>query len=196
MALTRKFLSALGIEADKIDEIITAHSETVDGLKEEVNKYKADAQAYSSVKSELDELKKTSSKDDSYKVKYEAIKQEFEEYKKDIQSKETTAKKASAYKALLSEAGVSEKLIDKILSVTKLDDLELDGENIKDADKVTDSIKEEWADFIVKTKTEGESTKTPPKGSGVTLSKDQIFAIKDPIERQKATAEHHEQLGL
>lgn len=196
MALTRKFLSALGIEADKIDEIITAHSETVDGLKEEVNKYKADAQAYSSVKSELDELKKLSSKDDSYKVKYEAIKQEFDDYKKDIQSKETTAKKSNAYKALLSDAGVSEKLIDKILSVTKLDDLELDGENIKDADKVTDSIKEEWADFIVKTKTEGESTKTPPKGSGVTLSKDQIFAIKDPVERQKAIAEHHEQFGF
>ena len=80
--------------------------------------------------------------------------------------------------------------------MTKLDDLELDGENIKDADKVTDSIKEEWADFIVKTKTEGESTKTPPKGSGVTLSKDQIFAIKDPVERQKAIAEHHEQFGF
>ena len=33
MALTRKFLAALGIEADKIDEIINAHSETVDARR-------------------------------------------------------------------------------------------------------------------------------------------------------------------
>lgn len=196
MALTRKFLSALGIEADKIDEIITAHSETVDGLKEEVNKYKANAESYETVKAELDALKKDSSKDDSYKVKYEAVKQEFADYKKDIEQQQTEAKKSTAYKTLLSKAGVSEKLIDKILAVTKLDDFELDGDNIKDADKVTDSIKEEWADFIVKTKQEGESTKTPPEGSGTKLTKEQIYAIKDPIERQKAIAENHEEFGF
>ena len=43
MALTRKCLSALGIEAEKIDEIISAHTETVDGLKDEIAKYKGDA---------------------------------------------------------------------------------------------------------------------------------------------------------
>jgi hypothetical protein len=36
MALTRKFLSALGIEAEKIDEIISSHTETVEGLKDEI----------------------------------------------------------------------------------------------------------------------------------------------------------------
>ena len=35
MSFTRRFLSALGIEAEKIDEIINAHIEVVDGLKEE-----------------------------------------------------------------------------------------------------------------------------------------------------------------
>ena len=33
MALTRKMLKAMGIEDDKIDQIIEAHTETVDGLK-------------------------------------------------------------------------------------------------------------------------------------------------------------------
>lgn len=196
MALTRKFLSALGIEADKIDEIITAHSETVDGLKEEVNKYKSNAEAYNSVKSELDELKKTANKDDSYKVKYESIKAEFDEYKKDIENKATAEKKSTAYKTLLVKAGVNEKLIDKIMAVTKLDDIILDGEDIKDADKVTDSIKEEWADFIVKTKQEGETTKTPPKGTGTKMTKDQVMAIKDTAERQKAILENHEEFGF
>lgn len=196
MALTRKFLSALGIEAEKIDEIITAHTDTVDGLKEDISKYKANAEAYATVKAELDELKKSTGKDESYKVKYEAIKTEFDEYKKNIQNKATAEKKANAYKALLVKAGVNEKLIDKIMSVTKLDDLELDGENIKDADKVTDSIKSEWGDFIVKTKQEGETTKTPPKGTGTKMTKDQVMAIKDTAERQKAILENHEEFGF
>ena len=44
MALTRKFLSALGIEEDKVDEIIKAHTETVDALKEQRDELKADAE--------------------------------------------------------------------------------------------------------------------------------------------------------
>ena len=43
MALTRRALKAMGIEDEKIDEIITMHTDTVDGLKADVAKYKADA---------------------------------------------------------------------------------------------------------------------------------------------------------
>ena len=48
MALTRKFLSAMGIEQDKVDEIINAHVEVTDALKEERDRYKADADSHSS----------------------------------------------------------------------------------------------------------------------------------------------------
>ena len=40
MALTRKYLSALGLEADKIDQIIEAHTESLEGIKSERDKYK------------------------------------------------------------------------------------------------------------------------------------------------------------
>lgn len=196
MALTRKFLSALGIEQDKIDEIITAHTETVDGLKEDIKKYKEDAESYQTAKAEIDDMKKMVAKEDSFKVKYDALKSEFDEYKATITKKETVAKKSEAYKKLLAEAGVNEKLLDKVLAVTKLDDIELEGDNIKDSDKIIEGIKDEWADFIVKTKTEGEPTKTPPKGTGATKSVSDILAIKDPIERQKAIAENHESFNF
>lgn len=192
MALTRKFLSALGIEADKVDEIITAHTETVDGLKDEIEKYRADAEKLPSVQKELDELKKDGGKEDSYKLKYEKVKEDFDNYKNEVEADKTNAKKSNAYKKLLNGAGISDKVIDKIISLTKLDDLELDGDDIKDADKVTDSIKEEWADFIVKERTEGSPAETPPKGTGKKMTKDEIMAIKDPMERQKAIADNHE----
>ena len=40
MALTRKMLKAMGIEEEKIDQIIEAHTETVDALKADRDKLK------------------------------------------------------------------------------------------------------------------------------------------------------------
>ena len=44
MAFTRKMLKALGIEEDKIDQIMDAHVEVVDALKADRDTYKADAE--------------------------------------------------------------------------------------------------------------------------------------------------------
>ena len=57
MAFTRKMLKAMGIEDEKIDQIIDAHSETVDALKADRDAYKEDAAKLAAVQKELDELK-------------------------------------------------------------------------------------------------------------------------------------------
>jgi len=167
MALTRRMLSAMGIEADKIDEIISAHAETVNGLKEERDKYKAEAEKLPNVQKELDELKTTQGKDASYKEKYEKEHKAFEDYKKGVDAEKTKATKTAAYKGLLKEAGVSEKRFDAIIKVTDLDKIELDDEGkVKDAKAATDHIKEEWAEFIVKKEQKGAETETPPGSNG------------------------------
>lgn len=196
MALTRKFLSALGIEQDKIDEIITAHTETVDALKHERDTYKADAEKLPGVQAELDGLKANAAKDggkDPWKVKYDALKEEFTDYKKDIEAKETTAKKSDALRALLKEVGIREKRIDAVLRVSDLDSIELDENGaIVGAGKLKKSIAEEWEDFIDTTEQKGVQTVNPPtgKGKGKTMSKDEIMAIRDPVQRQNAIAEN------
>ena len=60
-----------------------------------------------------------------------------------------TAKEA-AYREILKAAGVSEKRIDSVIRVSDIDGIELgeDGK-VKDAEKLTNSVKSEWADFIV-----------------------------------------------
>ena len=169
MALTRKFLSALGIEAEKIDEIIEAHTDTVNALKDEREKYKKDAEALPAIQKELDELKAAAEKDQEnpYKAQYEDLKKEYDQYKADVEVKETTAKKKEAYRSLLKQIGVSEKRIDSILKVSQIDKVELDKDGgIKDADDLKKSLKEEWADFIVQEETKGAETKTPPAGTG------------------------------
>ena len=63
VALTRKFLKALGIESDKQDEIIDAHAETVNALKEQRDNYKVDADKLVAVQKELDDLRESIVKD-------------------------------------------------------------------------------------------------------------------------------------
>ena len=200
MALTRKFLTALGIEADKIDEIITAHSETVDALKEQRDQYKADAEKVGTLTEECNKLKEQvkNDKTEVYKAELDKVKEDFKQYKADVEGKEVKANKAKAYKELLKEVGVSEKRFDAILKLTDLSKIEFDDENkVKDADKVKDSIKSEWSDFISTTNTKGADTKNPPSNTGGgAKTKEKIMAIKDSAERQAAIIENHELFGI
>lgn len=169
MALSRKMLTALGIEADKIDEIISAHSETVSAIKDERDALKADAEKLKTVEEQLKsataELEKFKSGD--WEKKYTDLKSEYDKYKADVTTKETTANKTAAYKKLLKDAGVSEKRFDVILKVTNLNDIELDADGaIKDAEKLTEGIKSEWSDFITTDGKQGASTPTPPANNG------------------------------
>ena len=177
MALTRTILEAMGIEEKKIDEIISAHAETMSALKQQRDSYKAQADELAEVQRKLDEANETIKANDSdaWKVKYDAIKEEYEKYKSDISAKETTRAKQAAYREVLKAAGVSEKRIDSIVRVSDIDSVELDESGkIKEADKLTESIKNEWADFIVSTNTQGANTATPPTNSKKSFSREDI----------------------
>ena len=104
MAITRKMLKAMGIEEEKIEQIIEAHTETVEGLKEKAEENAEAVKNLAKVQKELDDAKKDieAMKKDSFKVKYDAIKEEFEEYKNGIEKKET--RNQFRFKALLSSA--------------------------------------------------------------------------------------------
>ena len=169
MALTRKFLAALGIEADKVDEIIEAHTETVEALKKERDKYRESHEALPNVQKELDELKKAAEKngENPYKQQYDDLKKEYDDYRAGVDARELAAKKKEAYSELLKKIGVSEKRIGAIIKVSQLDAIELDNDGkIKGADELETKAKEEWKDFIVTEETHGADTKTPPEGVG------------------------------
>ncbi len=198
MAFTRKMLKAMSIEDEKIDEIIEAHREVVDALKEDRDKYKPAAEKLQVVQKELDDLKKTASGDDSYKEKYEKEHKDFEDYKASVKAEQAKLAKGEAYKALLKKAGVSDKRIDAIVKVTSLDGIELDDKGeIKDAEERIKGIKDEWSEFIVTETQRGANTENPPANvSGSKKTKEEIFKkdehgryVLSAQERQKAIAE-------
>ena len=191
MALTRKMLKAMGIEEDKIEQIIEAHAETVDGLKDDVQKYREAAEKLPGVEKELETLKSSGG---DWKAKYEAEHKDFEAYKADVSAKEAGAAKEAAYRALLTEAGIDPKRIDTVIRAEKAGfaDLKI-GEDGKfeGADKLTETIKANWGDFIPITTTTGVPTAKPPTNTGgMPMTKKDIDAIKDPEKRQAAIAEH------
>lgn len=195
MALSRKFLAALGIEAEKIDEIINAHSETVEALKEERDSFKDKADKYDKAQKDLEAANKKVedlSKDDAYKLKYEALKEDFDEYKKGIETEKSNNNKTAAYKNLLKEIGISEKRIDAVARLAELDKIKLDKDGkIEGSDDLKKSLSKEWSDFIVKDGKEGADTSTPPANNGgAKKTKEEIFAIKDTAERQQAMLEN------
>ena len=165
MALTRKFLEALGIEQAKIDEIISAHTEVTDSLKADRDSYKEKAEKYDQTKTELDKAKSELDKvnKDEYKTKYESLEAEFNKYKTDIAEKEVKGRKEEAYKKMLKEIGVNEKSIDAILKVKDLNTIKLDDKGgIVDVDTLKESEKKDWEGFIIKSEVGGQDPSTPP----------------------------------
>lgn len=213
MALTRKWLATLGIEAEKIDEIISAHAESLEAVKSDRDKYKAevdDAKSATETKSgelaavqkELDELKKQVEADakDREGKDYDKLKEEFDKYKAEQAEKETKAAKEKALKELLSDMKMSDKGVAQVLKwmgVSKVD-LDEDGK-IKDAVTLRKSIKEDWGDYIKTEGAQGAHTSTPPNGGGGggnAKTKAEIMKIKDAKERQQAIAENPSLFGL
>ena len=188
---TRKYLTSIGIEEDKIDLIMDKHSEVVTELKDDRDKYKADAEKLTDVQKQLNDAKKeleSNAGEDKYKVKYEALKEDFAEFKKGVEAKEVKGKKENAYSKLLKDAGIPEKRISSILKVTDFDSIELDDEgNAKEAVKLLEAIKSEWSDFIPTTSTQGASVATPPANNPSSVkTREEIMKIKDTSERQAA----------
>lgn len=209
MALTRRSLTAMGIDAEKIDEIIALHAETVEALKEQRDGYKAEADKakeelsgvqkdMDATKTELDELKEAQGKDAPYKQKYEELKQEYESYKTGIEEKEAKGKVSEAYKAILKEAKIADKYIPVIMKATDLSEFKLDEDgNLEGAKEAKEKAASEWAEFVEKTSAKGTNTSNPPKNTGGSdMTVEEIDAIKDTAERQKAMYEHRDLYGL
>lgn len=197
MSLTRKMLKAMGIEEEKIDQIIEAHSETVDSLKADRDSYKEDAEKLKDVQKELDDLKAKG--DDGWKEKHDALKAEFDQYKNDVQAKETKAAKEAAYRAVLKDANLSEKGIEKAIKYAEWDKIELgeDGK-LKGANDHIKAAREEWAEYVTTTTTTGAKTSNPPANNGgkTGKTKEEIMAIRDPAVRQAEIAKNPEAFGL
>ena len=137
--------------------------------------------------------------DDGWKEKHDALKAEFDQYKNDVQAKETKAAKEAAYRAILKDANLSEKGIEKAIKYAEWDKIELDENGkLKGANDHIKAVREEWAEYVTTTTTTGAKTSTPPanNGTGTGKTKEEIMAIKDGTVRRAEMAKNPHLFGL
>lgn len=191
MALTRSMLKAMGIEEEKIDQIVGEHAETVEALKSQRDEYKTAADELAEAKQRIAEVESQLEDSERYKARFEDTRREFDEYKASVESEKDRATRESLYREILRDAGIADKRLDSIIRVTDLAALEI-GEDGKlaDAEGLKDAAAKEWADFVTTTGTRGADVANPPANPPVGKTKEQIMAITNPVERQRAIAEN------
>lgn len=191
-SIVRNHVSEDGnIPSEAIAKLVKAISTAVGNEFVEKSRYKAKLEEIDALTEEKQTAQDSATTAEKWKTKYQALKDDFDTYKTEQTKKESHAAKEKAYRALLQEAGVSEKRLESVLKVSDIDGVELDDKGaIKGADKLTESIKSEWADFITTTETRGANTSNPPANRGVTPTKEQIMGIKNTAERQRAIAQN------
>ena len=182
MALTRKYLIAMGIEPEKIDQIIESHGETVNALKAEIetaqddaSKAKAQAEGYKQEAAKVQVLEKqiedikNAQADDDWQGKYdeqvkatEALQAQFDQYKAEVAEKDANAEKLSLYKSLLREIGLDEKRVEKAAKLKDLSELTVEDGKLAGYDELKEAETEDWKDFIPQVSTRGAKVPTPP----------------------------------
>lgn len=197
MSLTRKFLKGMNLTDEQVESIIELHLETVNGLKTDIDKYKADAEKLPAVQKELDALK---TEGGGYKEKYEKVKKEFDDYKSDVSAKETKTAKEKAVRAYYESKNITGKSLDIAMrgSAAEIDAVELENGKIKDASALDELISGTFAGLVSKTTVTGAKTDTPPSNGGsARLTKEDIYKKDDKgryvmtaSERQKALIEN------
>ena len=189
MALTRKLLKGMGLTDEQVDTIIEAHTDTVDGLKADVSKYKSDAEKLPSIQKQLDDLKAAG--DGGYKEKYEKEHSAFEAFKTDITAKETKAVKEKAVRAYFESKNITGANLDLAMRGCgeEMAALEMDGDKIKDAKSLDALIEGTYKGLVSTTQVKGANPATPPGSTrNGAMTKDQIMEIKDRAERRAAIA--------
>ena len=216
MALTkatiREILSSAGVDAEHLttatNRIVEGHVASIEALrdeiadkKEKIEELRKEAEKAESLEKQLKEAedKLKDSKETAEKAeKYDQLQKEFDDYKAEQQKKATDAVKTEKFKELLKDVGLSEKGIQMALKWQGVDGVEIDDDGkITNAKDLKKSVKEDWGEYIETVKKDGANVSDPPNNTGGTkMTIEQIDAIQDAGERQKAMLENKELFGL
>ena len=178
---------------EKAQKIMDEHINVTNGLKDERDNYKAEAEKAADLQKQLDDK----ANGENWQEKYEKEHEAFEDFKKQTAADAEAGRVRAAYRKLLSGEGISEKRIDSILKVTDFSKMKLDKDgNLEREEDLKTAINDEWGDFKTTVTEKGAVVEKPPQVGKATKTKEEIFAIKDTAERQKAIAENHELFGF
>lgn len=199
MAFGRKWLAEVIRSEDlspeeKEEKIMKEHISVTDGLKDERDNFKEAAKKAEGLQQQLDE--KNGGED--WKAKYEKEHSDFEAYKQQVSQSAELEEIKALHGDILRDLGISADRITAIQKITDYSGMKK-GKDGKLADEanIRKAASDEWKEFIPTSTAKGAKIENPPasvKPAGKTM--EEIMAIKDPMERQKAIMDNREQYGI
>lgn len=176
-----------GCTDDMENKLIALHLGVVDPLKDDVQRYKTDADKLPGLQKQLEEA----SKGDDYKEKYDSLVAQ-------ISGEKAQAAKEKAARAYFQSKGIPAESMGLVIRGAKaeIDGLKLDGETIKDTAALDGLLSGDYKGLVGKATITGTKTQTPPDTSGGAKSRAEIYKKDDKglyilstAERQAALAE-------
>lgn len=169
------------------NRLVALHLGVVDPLKDDLTKYKADAEKLPGVQKQLDDLKAAG--DGGYKEKYEKEHSAFETYKSDVTAKESKAAKEKAVRAYFESKNITGANLDLAMRGCgeEMTALEMDGEKIKDTKSLDALIEGTYKGLVSKPSVRVDMGARLNDG-GKAMTKDDIMQITDRAERRAAIA--------
>lgn len=167
--MKREFLTELGIEAEKIDKIMAEYGKTVNDLKAKENEKNEEVKL---LKEKVSSLEKTAKDTETLLKDNEELKQKYAtlqtESKTQLEQRDkqiSNITKKTALTKSLQEKGA--RYPDLLIKELNLDEVELDGEQIKNFDKLYTPLSEKYKDMFTVTQIQGQND--PVKGNTQTF---------------------------
>lgn len=178
-----------------IGTVVTAIKQAVGNEFVDKSRYKAKLDEIDELKTAKQTAEDTATTAGKWETKYKELKKDFDDYKTAQNVKETRATKTEAFKKILTDCGIPEKRQAAIIKVSEseIDAIKLSSDGtIEGADKLTESVKADWGDFITTTVKQGADVQKPAVSGaiGSSMTVDDIMKISDPTARQMAIAQN------
>ena len=188
MAFTRKMLKAMGIEDEKIEQIIEAHAETVSALKDQIDEAKESAENLGKITKERDELLTKLEESGKTAEKYSKLKEEYEKYKTDVEGEKTAAAKQKAVKEYFESKNITGGNLDIALKGCKEEISAIvlnENGGISDTTALDSLISGMYAGLVSRTDTKGADVPNPPQNnpnvfSSLSLAEKMAYANSNP----------------
>lgn len=176
-----------GCTDDMENKLIALHLGVVDPLRDDVQKYKADAEKLPGLQRQLEEA----TKGGDYKEKYETLKNQ-------VEGEKTQKAKEAAARAYLKEKGITDGASLELAmgyASKQISEVEMNGDKIKDTKGLDGLLSGALAKLVTKATTTGTNTSNPANTVGgkdygdIYKRDDKGRYVMSTAERQKAIAE-------
>lgn len=175
-------------EKEKAQKIMNGHITITNGLMDERDTLKSQAEANGNKAADLQKQLDGIKGGEDYKQKYEDEHRAFEDFRKQTALDAETARVKAAYRKLLVDEGISEKWLDRVMKSTDLSGVKLDESgSLANIDELKKAISDDWGDVKTTVIEKGAHVDNPPKQDNkafetMSLAEKMAYANQNPTD--------------